>query len=179
MCKSVAKPVRALLIIDVQNDFISGSLANRYGADVIVPVINGMRDAFDLVVISMDWHPHDHCSFVESANGGKVALAGKSEESYVPFTMVTLRGDADRAEHPQMLYPRHAVCNTQGGACHPALDGASAPHTPQRHIASTRTLDGPPPSALRSASRKRLSSARNPPVHTTWAIPMCSARDRP
>ena len=38
-------------------------------------VINRIRDAFDLVVISLDWHPFHHCSFVESANAGQVALA--------------------------------------------------------------------------------------------------------
>ena len=65
--KQVVANRSCLVIIDVQNDFISGTLANQYGADAIVPIINGMRDAFDLVVISMDWHPHDHCSFVESA----------------------------------------------------------------------------------------------------------------
>jgi len=81
-----------------------------------------MRDAFDLVVISMDWHPHHHCSFVESANDGKIALAGGAAANFTPFSMVTLKGDADRAEHPQMLYPRHAVCDTDGAACHHALD---------------------------------------------------------
>ena len=58
----------ALIIVDVQNDFISGTLANQHKAEAIVPVINGMREAFDLVVISLDWHPHQHCSFVETAN---------------------------------------------------------------------------------------------------------------
>jgi len=52
----------ALIIIDVQNDFISGSLANPYGAQTIVPVINEMRDLFDVVVISNDWHPMEHPS---------------------------------------------------------------------------------------------------------------------
>jgi nicotinamidase-related amidase len=48
-CKS------ALIIVDVQNDFITGTLANQFQAEAIVPVINGMRDAFDLTVISLDW----------------------------------------------------------------------------------------------------------------------------
>lgn len=111
----------ALLVIDVQNDFISGTLAVQT-SEGIVPTINQMRDQFDYVVISYDWHPHEHCSFVESANAGKVAM--KETESVgklKAFTQVTLPGDADRAEHPQMLYPRHAVQNTWGGECHKDL----------------------------------------------------------
>ena len=63
----------ALLVIDVQNDFISGSLAVQ-NSETIVKVINQIRDKFDCVVISYDWHPQDHCSFVESANDGKVKI---------------------------------------------------------------------------------------------------------
>ena len=83
----------------------------------IVPVINGMRDAFDLVVISLDWHPHHHCSFVETANAGELrleqrlgpdpnnpmqpasgpkALTGVPAVAYKPFESVKLREDADR-----------------------------------------------------------------------------------
>ena len=66
-------PVTALLVIDVQNDFITGSLAlNDYpaghdGYDVI-PVINKMLDEipFDVVVYSKDWHPPNHISFGEN-----------------------------------------------------------------------------------------------------------------
>ena len=67
----------------------------------IVPVINGMRDAFDLVVISLDWHPHHHCSFVETANAGEPACGIKDSKgapavAYNPFESVKLREDADR-----------------------------------------------------------------------------------
>lgn len=82
----------ALIIIDVQNDFVSGSLANSYDAAAMIPAINDMRGSFDLVVISYDWHPHDHCSFVESVNAGVVALAGDHEPTAVPvapFSEVT------------------------------------------------------------------------------------------
>lgn len=111
----------ALVVIDVQNDFISGTLAVQTSEE-IVAIINNMRDQFDCVVISYDWHPHEHCSFVESANDGKVELKEKeSVGTLKAFTQVTLLGDADRAEHPQMLYPRHAVQNTWGGECHKDL----------------------------------------------------------
>ena len=79
-------PVRsALLIIDVQNDFIDGALANPFHAEEIVPRINGIRDMFDFVVISMDWHPMHHCSFVESANEGMIDSLKKRDEEYKLF----------------------------------------------------------------------------------------------
>lgn len=59
---------RALIVVDVQNDFCpGGSLPVPNGAD-IVPVINAIRDKFDIVVFTMDSHPKDHCSFKD--NGG-------------------------------------------------------------------------------------------------------------
>ena len=71
------RPVHALLIVDVQNDFISGTLslkeceARQDGAEV-VPVINSLREEaaalgtpFGVVACSLDWHPRHHCSFHE------------------------------------------------------------------------------------------------------------------
>ncbi len=63
----------ALVVVDVQNDFVDGTLAIREcpareeGADV-VPVINHMIDtcSFDVVVYSLDWHPQNHISFVDN-----------------------------------------------------------------------------------------------------------------
>jgi nicotinamidase/pyrazinamidase len=110
----------ALVIIDVQNDFITGALANPFKAQEIVPIINGMRDKFDMVVISYDYHPEDHCSFVESVNAGKVPIKEEVKE-FAPFTPVTLVGDADRAEHTQVLYPRHGVQGSEGCKAHPDL----------------------------------------------------------
>lgn len=120
---SCIKTKSALIIVDVQNDFITGSLANQYNAEKIIPVINGIRNTFDFVVVSLDWHPYDHCSFVESANEGKIALAGAStlKTEFAPFSMVTLKGDTDRAEHEQRLYPRHGVQGSKGAECHPEL----------------------------------------------------------
>lgn len=48
---------KALLIVDVQNDFCpGGALAAPAGNDII-PVINQVMDEFDLVIASKDWHP--------------------------------------------------------------------------------------------------------------------------
>lgn len=58
---------KILLAVDVQRDFIDGTLAVP-GAERIIPVINEIKKDFDLVYFTLDWHPKDHCSFKE--NGG-------------------------------------------------------------------------------------------------------------
>lgn len=59
---------RALIVVDVQNDFIDGPMKVN-GAKDIIPVINSMIEHFDTLIITKDWHPYDHCSFKE--NGGE------------------------------------------------------------------------------------------------------------
>ena len=48
---------KALLIVDVQNDFCPGGALAVKDGDKVVPVINGIIDKFDLVLASKDWHP--------------------------------------------------------------------------------------------------------------------------
>lgn len=48
---------KALLIVDVQNDFCPGGALGVKDGDKVVPVINRMMDLFDLVISSQDWHP--------------------------------------------------------------------------------------------------------------------------
>lgn len=55
--------MKALIIVDVQNDFCpGGALATPHG-DKVVPVINQLVDKFPLVVASKDWHPEDSTHF--------------------------------------------------------------------------------------------------------------------
>ena len=55
---------KALLIVDVQNDFLPGGSLAIKGADQIIPNINRLQKVpFDLIIASKDWHPEDHCSF--------------------------------------------------------------------------------------------------------------------
>ena len=62
--------MNALIIVDVQNDFLpGGTLAVKEG-DVVIPVINNLQSKFDLVVATQDWHPFDHKSFASSHPGG-------------------------------------------------------------------------------------------------------------
>lgn len=54
---------KALLIVDVQNDFCPGGALGVKDGDKVVPVINGIIDKFDLVISSQDWHPEDSVHF--------------------------------------------------------------------------------------------------------------------
>jgi nicotinamidase/pyrazinamidase len=98
------KTIRALLVIDVQNDFCpGGSLAVEKG-DEVVPVINGLLPRFPLVVATQDWHPPDHVSFASSHPGHK------------PLDVVQAAGVE------QVLWPDHCVRGTRGADLHPRLD---------------------------------------------------------
>jgi nicotinamidase/pyrazinamidase len=55
--------MKALLIVDVQNDFCPGGALAVAGGDQVVPVINGLMDRFDLVIASKDWHPEKTAHF--------------------------------------------------------------------------------------------------------------------
>lgn len=98
------KTRKALVIVDVQNDFCpGGALAVREG-DLIVPGINAIRDLYPLVVFTQDWHPADHQSFAPAHPGKK------------PGDHVML-GDVD-----QILWPPHCVQNTKGAEFRADLD---------------------------------------------------------
>lgn len=90
--------MKALIIVDVQNDFCpGGALAVREG-DRVVPIINSLQPQFDLVVATQDWHPADHLSFAANHQG-------KS-----PGDRIELNGK------PQVLWPDHCVQNSEGAA---------------------------------------------------------------
>jgi nicotinamidase/pyrazinamidase len=97
----------ALLVIDVQNGFISEAreLPVPGGADVI-PVINALLPHFPVRVATQDWHPPDHGSFASRHPGAK------------PFDQGTLGGQ------PQTFWPDHCVQGTRGAELHPGLDQA-------------------------------------------------------
>ncbi len=96
--------MKALIIVDVQNDFCPGGALPVREGDRVVEVINRMQPKFDLVVATQDWHPADHGSFAANhpghSPGQKIELAGL----------------------PQILWPVHCVQNTLGAELHPRLD---------------------------------------------------------
>ncbi|NHE59211.1 bifunctional nicotinamidase/pyrazinamidase [Cyclobacterium plantarum] len=93
----------ALLIIDVQNDFIPGGSLPVPGGEEIIPVINSLMDRFDLVLATQDWHPQDHMSFASNHKGKK------------PFEQIVHQG------LDQILWPDHCVQGSSGAAFHSKL----------------------------------------------------------
>ncbi|AKD03614.1 bifunctional nicotinamidase/pyrazinamidase [Pontibacter korlensis] len=88
--------MRALLLIDIQNDFLpGGSLAVPEG-DAIIPVVNKLQDKFELVVATQDWHPINHKSFASQHEGKNV------------FETINLNG------LEQVLWPDHCMQGTVG-----------------------------------------------------------------
>jgi nicotinamidase/pyrazinamidase len=96
--------MKALLIIDVQNDFCPGGSLAVPGGDKIIPVINALITKFDHVLLTQDWHPAAHSSFA-SYHPGKKAY----ESIQMPY------GD-------QILWPDHCVQGTKGAEFHKKLN---------------------------------------------------------
>ena len=95
--------MKALLIIDVQNDFCPGGALEVPEGDTIIPTINRLSDAFDIVLQTQDWHPSGHSSFA-SSHDGKEAF----ETTEMPYGT-------------QVLWPDHCVQGSEGAAFHPDL----------------------------------------------------------
>lgn len=122
----ILKPKVAILIVDVQNDFISGTLsiskcqAQHNGTDIIPP-LNKLLDTvhFDTVVYSFDWHPQNHISFIENVNLRKIDPDSPvKKENVKAFDTVTFSGPP---KVTQKLWPAHAVQNTWGSELHKDL----------------------------------------------------------
>ena len=79
--------MKALIVVDLQNDFVpGGSLAVPKGHE-IVPLINQLQEKFELVVATQDWHPRNHLSFASNHPGKNVydtVLLGEVEQILWP-----------------------------------------------------------------------------------------------
>jgi len=94
----------AFIVIDVQNDFCpEGALAVADGDAVVAP-INAMMADFDHVILTQDWHPHDHSSFASQHDGLDA------------FSTTTM----DYGE--QTLWPDHCIQGSIGAEFHPSLN---------------------------------------------------------
>ena len=88
--------MRALLLIDIQNDFLPGGTLAVPEGDKIIPIANQLIDEHELVFATQDWHPADHGSFAVNHPGKEV------------FDQIDLNG------LPQTLWPVHCVQGTPG-----------------------------------------------------------------
>ena len=97
---------RALLLVDLQNDFCAGGALAVPQGDSTVDVANRLIDwslqRGETVVASQDWHPANHGSFA-------------SQHQVEPYT----QGELDGLK--QTFWPDHCVQNSEGAALHPLL----------------------------------------------------------
>ncbi|MEE3219383.1 MAG: nicotinamidase/pyrazinamidase, partial [Planctomycetota bacterium] len=61
--------MKALILVDVQNDFVSGGALAVPDGDQIVPIANRIMPQFDRTIATQDWHPADHASFASQHEG--------------------------------------------------------------------------------------------------------------
>lgn len=88
--------MKALILVDVQNDFLPGGRLPVTKGDEIIPVINALIPHFELVVATQDWHPQNHVSFVSNHLNKN------------PFDKIEISG------LDQILWPDHCVQGTEG-----------------------------------------------------------------
>lgn len=106
---------KALIIVDVQNDFCEGGSLAVPGANEIIPYINLLMqdNVYDEIILTQDWHPADHKSFA-SNNGKKIGET------------IILNGI------PQFMWPDHCVQGTPGADFHPDLNREKVTHIIQK-----------------------------------------------
>ncbi|MEW6709098.1 MAG: bifunctional nicotinamidase/pyrazinamidase [Candidatus Riflebacteria bacterium] len=95
--------MKALILVDLQNDFMPGGALAVNEGDLVVEPANRLAEKFELVVATQDWHPADHGSFASNHSGRQ------------PGEMAKLDG------LDQILWPNHCVQNTTGAEFHPKL----------------------------------------------------------
>jgi nicotinamidase/pyrazinamidase len=98
----------ALIIVDVQRDFLPGGALPVPEGDAVIPVLNRLQARYPLVALTQDWHPPDHLSFASQHPGRK------------PLDRIELDG------LEQVLWPDHCVWNSPGAALADALDTGRA-----------------------------------------------------
>ena len=93
----------ALIVVDVQNCFVTGGTLAVKDGEAVVPVINRLAMRFQNIVVTQDWHPAGHASFASSHPGKK------------PYETTQL------SYGTQVLWPDHGVQGTDDAALHPGL----------------------------------------------------------
>ncbi len=151
----------ALVVVDLQHDFLpGGALAVRGGDEVVAPIARAAR-RFAVVVATQDWHPPGHVSFASAHPPRR------------PFEAVEL------PQGRQELWPDHCVQGSPGAAIHPGLPDAAI--TLSRRKGTRPDVDsysafrenvGPdgrrPSTALGAWLAGRATSATAPAPSTRW-----------
>ncbi|MEN0006189.1 MAG: bifunctional nicotinamidase/pyrazinamidase [Bacteroidota bacterium] len=88
--------MQALILVDLQNDFLPGGALEVQEGDQVIPIANQLIEKFDLVVATQDWHPANHGSFAANHPWRK------------PGQVIELDG------LPQVLWPIHCVQDSFG-----------------------------------------------------------------
>lgn len=102
--------MKALILVDIQNDFLPGGALGVREGDQVAEFANRIMGKYDLVVATQDFHPADHLSFASQHPGKQ------------PGDMIELGGQ------PQMLWPDHCVQDTIGAELDPNLDTSRVAH---------------------------------------------------
>ena len=131
LAEKVFRHVNALIVVDVQNCFITGNLAlanspaHQDGAEV-VPIINHLIQTipFHVIVYTHDWHPRNHISFYENLEPRRQYLTGDRNRTIQMFDEVTYTGP--KFETEQVLWPAHCMQETDDAALHKNLHVDSA-----------------------------------------------------
>ncbi len=108
MAEEQDQPKRALIIVDMQYDFMEGGSLAVTGGTKLVPVVNQLRKStdFDMVVLTSDWHPQNHVSFHVNNPGSELFQTIQVEQL----------GGAD-----QVMWPVHCVQGSDGAKFHKDL----------------------------------------------------------
>jgi len=94
----------ALIVVDVQNDFLPGGELPVPKGNEVIPVANSLTEVYELVVATQDWHPANHGSFAAQHFGTKIG------------DVIELNGVR------QILWPVHCVQGTKGAEPASGLD---------------------------------------------------------
>ena len=113
--------MNALILVDLQNDFMPGGALPVPHGNEVIPIANEMQPRFDLVVATKDWHPADHGSFAANHPGKK------------PGDRIILDGIE------QILWPVHCVRNTHGAEFASSFDATRIAHI--FHKGTERNID--------------------------------------
>ena len=102
--------MRALILVDIQNDFLPGGALAVPRGDEVVPVANRLMPQYDLVVATQDWHPADHQSFASQHPGMSIGAV------------------TEVAGLEQVLWPDHCIQGSPGAEFADDLDAGGINH---------------------------------------------------